>query len=373
MRQTWIFVSSCLVCVAGLAYVFLPERVPEHFVNVYNWYGMMDPKVLQQFEKETGIKVRYDLFDSNDTLEAKLLAGHSGYDVVFPSATPYMKGQITAHVYQPIDRTQIPNWDNIDPDILKTMQETDPDNSMSVPYYWGTLGFAYNKEEILKRLPDAPVRSYGMLFDPTVVSHFKDGGVTFLEEAVDVYPQALLFLKRDPHSEDPDDLAAAHEQLLRIRPYIMRFSGSRFVEELVSGQTCIAQVWSGEAQIAIDRGKEMGKTIIYVIPEEGTSLWIDAIGIPRDAPHPENAHKFINFLLRPEISAQISEASHLAVANRHVKDHLDKKISRDPTVYPAPEIVKKLALDHAHSQEYERRRTRLWAQFRFSSQLEKVH
>lgn len=372
MRRNWVSLSLCIIFSLFLMYIIFMPRQSNQYVNVYNWYGMMDPKVIQQFEKETGIKVRYDLFDSNDVLEAKLLAGHSGYDIVFPSAAPYMKGQIIAKVYQPLDRSQIPNWENIDPDLLKTMQETDPENRMSIPFYWGTLGFAYNEAEILKRFPGAPVRSYRMLFDPTIVSRFRDRGVTLLEEAVDVYPQVLLFLGRDPHSDNLNDLDETQKQLLHIRPFIIRFSSSRFVEELVSGQTCLAQVWSGEAQIAIARGKETGKKIIYVIPEEGSSLWIDAIGIPRDAPHPQNAHKFINFLLRPEISAQISAAARLAIANRHVKDHLDDTIKQDPTIYPPSEIVRKLSLDRSHSQDYERIRTRLWAEVRFATQIEKV-
>lgn len=341
----------------------------EAYVNVYNWYGMIDPSVLDDFETETGIKVRYDLFDSNDILEAKLVSGHSGYDVVFPTASPYLKPQIESGVYQPIQKELIPNYANLDPDILKAIQVVDPGNVYGIPFFWGTLGFAYVEEEIKKHMPNAPVHSYRMLFDPAVVKNFAKCGVTLLEEAVDVYPQTLNFLGRDRFSESQEDLEAAQEHLKKVRPHIRRFSSSRFVNELVGGESCIAQAWSGEAQQAQNRADEANRpvTIHYVIPEEGTTLWIDGIAIPKDAPHPKNAHKFINFLLRPDISARISNFSRLGIANRHMKT-LDPAVANDPTIYPPAHLKKKLFLDHPPSLEFERKRTRAWAQLRFSGE-----
>ncbi|MEI8295118.1 MAG: extracellular solute-binding protein [Alphaproteobacteria bacterium] len=364
-----------LVALALLAVFWLGRTQPsptsseEPYVNVYVWYGMIDEEIIHQFEKETGIKVRQDFFDNNNIVEAKLLSGHSGYDVVFPSASPYMKVQIEAGVYQPLDHSQLSNWESVDPLLLEEMRTVDPQNLFGVPYYWGTLGFVYVEEEILKRMPDAPVTSYRLLFDPDVVSRFSSCGVTLLEEAVDVYPQLLTFLGRDHDSSDEDDLEIAQEHLLKIRPFIQRFSSSRFVGDLIEGQTCLSQAWSGEVHAAQQRADEAGKNIriVYVIPKEGSGLWIDAIGMPSDAPHPHNAHKFIDFLLRPEISALVSKHTKLGIANRHMGPHLDKELANNTTIYPSPEVMKKLHLDHPQTQNYERTRTRLWAQMRFAN------
>lgn len=362
-------IAFALLAILGLWRFPASPTAEEPYVNIYTWYGLIDPRIIHQFEQETGIKVRHDLFDSNNIVEAKLLAGHSGYDVVFPSASPYMKIQIEAGVFQPIDHTQLSHWDSVDPLLLEEMLTIDPENHFGIPYYWGTLGFVYVEEEILKRMPDAPVTSYRLLFDPAVVSRFASCGVTLLEEAVDVYPQVLTFLGRDHASTDKNDLQEAQAHLLKIRPFIQRFSSSRFVNDLVEGQTCLSQAWSGEVQMAQRRADESGKKtrIIYVVPEEGSGLWIDAIGIPRDAPHPQNAHKFIDFLLRPEISARISESTTLGVANRHMGPYLNRDLANNTAVYPPPALVKKLHLDHPQSQSYERRRTRLWAQLRFAT------
>jgi len=338
------------------------------YVNLYTWYGYMDPEVIHQFEQETGIKVRCDLFDNNDTVEAKLLAGHSGYDIVFPSAAPYMKVQIEAGAYQPIDHSQLSQWDNLDPLLLEEMRTTDPEGLYGIPYYWGTIGFAYVEEEILKRMPDAPVDSYRMLFDPDVVSRFAEGGVTLLEEAIDVYPQVLTFLGKSYDSTDKQELAEAQAQLLKIRPFIQRFSSTRLGNDLIEGQTCLSQAWSGEIHQAQRRAKAAGQkmNIVYVIPKEGSGLWIDGMGIPRDAPHPKNAHKFIDFLLRPDISARISEFSGVSIANRRMEPYLSKELATNTIIYPPLEVRKKLHLDRPQSEAYERKRTRLWAQVRFA-------
>jgi putrescine transport system substrate-binding protein len=369
MRSIFALIVFALLTIFWLGRSPSSPTAEEPYVNIYTWYGLIDSRIIHEFEQETGIKVRHDLFDSNNIVEAKLLAGHSGYDVVLPSASPYMKVQIEAGAYHPIDHSQLSQWNNVDPLLLEEMRTVDPENRFGIPYYWGTLGFVYVEEEILKRMPNAPVTSYRLLFDPTVVARFASCGVTLLEEAVDVYPQVLTFLGRNHASTDKNDLEAAQAHLLKIRPFIQRFSSSRFVNDLVEGQTCLSQAWSGEVHMAQRRADESGKKtrIIYVIPEEGSGLWIDAIGIPRDAPHPQNAHKFIDFLLRPSISARISETTTLGVANRHMGPYLNKDLANNATVYPPPEVMKKLHLDHPQNQAYERRRTRLWAQLRFTT------
>lgn len=338
----------------------------EPFVNVYNWYGMIMPEILREFEAETGITVRYDLYDNNEMVEAKLFSGNSGYDIIFPSASPYVARHIEAGLYQKIDKTLVPNLRFLDPIVAAQMAMVDPNLDYSVPYYWGTFGFAYVEEIILKRLPQAPTQSYAMLFDPNVVKHFYEDGVSLLDEAVDVYPAMLVYLGKDSQSTDEGELRQAQEELLKVRPYIKRFSSSRFVNELVGGETCLAQAWSGEAQLAQQRAHEVGKNIHirYVVPKEGGTLWIDAMVIPKGAPHPKAAHQFINFMMKPEICARIANAIQLAIANTAALPLIDAQIRNDKTIYPDMETMAKLKLDRPQHIQYERLRTRFWTQMR---------
>lgn len=356
------------LCGGGFLYLKSDDQKTAEYLNVYNWYGMIPKDILEEFEAETGISIRYDLYDNNEILEAKLFAGNSGYDVIFPSASPYAVRQIQAGVYEKIDTSKIPNLTHVDATIYEHMRLADPDLEYTIPYYWGTFGFAYVEEEILKRMPDAPTTSYRMLFDPSVVSNFKGCGVTLLDESVDVYPPVLSYLGKDPQSDSVDDLTEAQQHLLKIRPYIKRFSSSRFVNELVGGESCLAQAWSGEAQLAQDRADEVSKNIHirYVVPQEGGTMWIDCMAIPKGAPNLENAHKFINFLLRPKISARIANAIKLAIANKDALPYIDSKIKHDPTIYPSKEVMAKLKLDKPQNATYERYRTRLWTEFRLT-------
>jgi putrescine transport system substrate-binding protein len=350
------------------SHLLLPDlsSQEDNYVNVYNWYGAIPSELLKEFEAETGIKVRYDLFDNNEIVEAKLFSGNSGYDVIFPSASPYVIRQIQAGIYQPIDKSLLPNFKYVDERVNGKMRFADPGLDFSIAYYWGTFGFIYVEEEILKRMPDAPVDSYQMLFDPKVVSRFSDCGVTLLDEAVDVYPAMLSYLGLDPQSDRKEDLDQAQKHLLAIRPSIKRFSSTRFVNEVVSGESCLAQAWSGEAQAAQERAIEVGRKvrIRYTVPKEGGTLWIDAIVIPKNAPHVKNAYRFINFLLRPDVSARITNATHLATANVEALKHIKNDIKNDPTIYPPPHLLERLSLDRSHHMDYERRRTRYWTQFR---------
>lgn len=332
------------------------------YLNVYNWYGLIPTTVLRQFEAETGIQVRYDLYDNNEILETKLLAGKSGYDLVFPSASPYIERQIRAGVFQKLDKSKLTNLHHLDPAIAEQMESVDPGLTYSIPYYWGTIGFAYVEEIILARMPEAPVTSYRMLFDPNVVEKFNSCGVTILEEAIDVYPALLAYLQINPQSSDPNDLEKAQHQFMKVRPSITRFSGQRFVSELVSGETCLAQAWSGDALQAQSQAKEAKRktTIRYVVPIEGGTLWIDGICIPKDAPHPKNAYIFINFLMRPEISAAIVNKIKYPIANKDAKSFIKAEILNNQTIFPHPEVFKRLKLDKIQNSAYEEIRTRYW-------------
>ncbi len=332
------------------------------YLNIYNWYGVIPEFILRQFESETGIHIQYDLYDNNEILEAKLLAGRSGYDIVFPSASPYMERQIRAGVFQRLDKSNLDNLRHLDPGFLDRMQAVDPGLNYSIPFFWGTFGFAYVEEMILDRMPDAPVQSYRMLFDPHVVSQFKSCGVALLDEAVDVYPAIMSFLGYDPQSSDLNVLKAAQQQLLKARPFISRFLGQRFANELVSGEVCLTQAWSGDIQLAQQQAREANRktTIRYVIPDEGGTLWIDGICIPKDAPHPQNAYVFINFLMRPEISAAITNSTLCPTTNKGARPLLNKEIRNNETLYPSPEVLKRLKLDKIQNPGYEEIRTRYW-------------
>eukprot|EP01099_Mayorella_cantabrigiensis_P004561 TRINITY_DN3433_c0_g1_i1.p1 TRINITY_DN3433_c0_g1~~TRINITY_DN3433_c0_g1_i1.p1 ORF type:complete len:373 (+),score=22.13 TRINITY_DN3433_c0_g1_i1:21-1139(+) len=314
------------------------------YLNVYNWYGVIPEFILRQFEAETGIHIQYDLYDNNEILEAKLLAGRSGYDIVFPSASPYLERQIRAGVFQRLDKSHLDNLRHLDPAFLDRMQAVDPGLNYSIPFFWGTFGFAYVEEMILARMPDAPVQSYRMLFDPNVVSQFKSCGVALLDEAVDVYPAIMSFLGYDPQSSDLNVLKAAQQQLLKARPFISRFLGQRFANELVSGEVCLTQAWSGDIQLAQQQAREAKRktTIRYVIPDDGGTLWIDGICIPKDAPHPQNAYLFINFLMRPEISAAITNSTLCPTTNKGARPLLNKEIRNNETLYPSPESIEKV-------------------------------
>ncbi len=367
LRKIGAFTIGILLIAWG-AFSYVSTPIPKNatreppYLNVYNWYGMIPKFILQQFETETGIRVRYDLYDGNEILEAKLLAGRSGYDIVFPSASPYIERQIRAGAFQKIDKSKLENLRYLDPDFIERMQLVDPGLNYSIPFFWGTFGFAYVEEAILARMPDAPVHSYRMLFDPDVISKFKSCGVTLLDEAVDVYPAIMSFLGRDPQSSDLNDLKAAQGQLLKVRPSISRFLGQRFASELVAGEVCLTQAWSGDVQLAQEQAKEAKRktTIRYVVPEEGGTLWIDAICIPKDAPHPQNAHLFINFLMRPEISAAITNDILCPIANTGSKPFIKEEIRNDETLYPRPEVFKRLVLDKIQNPRYEEMRTRYW-------------
>jgi len=361
------------VCIVFFSLVFSwigsvasESSMEEPYVNVYNWYGYIPPKILEQFEKETGIKVRYDLYDSNEILVAKLLAGNSGYDVVFPSIVPFLSSLIIAKAVQPLDKRQLPNLKNLDPNITKRMQVIDPNLEHSVPFLWGTQGFAYVEERVKALMPDAPIDNYRMLFDPEVVRRLSSCGISLLEESIDVYSAVFSYLGMDPESDNQEDLKRASEQLRQVRPYISRFLSAGVVSELVNGGICLAQTWVGDVQLAKRQAKEAGKsiTIHYVIPEEGTTMWIDVMSIPQGAPHPKNAHKFINFLLRPDIIASITNTIYFANPNKASWRFIDSSIRKDPAIYPPAKVMAKLSLEKLNTPNYEKIRTRMWTEIR---------
>src|SRR5882757_3140702 len=337
----------------------------EKVLNVYNWSDYIDPGVLAQFTQQTGIKVNYDVFDSNSVLETKLLTGHTNYDVVVPSA-PFLHRQIEAGVFQKLDKSQLPNLKNLDPDMMKRIAVYDPDNAHSVPYMWVTSGPGYNVAKIKERMPDAPVDSLRMVYDPAVVSKFKDCGVSVLDEASEVVGSVLAYLGKDPKSNSPEDLKAAEAVLLSIRPYLRYVHSSRYIDDLANGETCLALGWSGDVKQARDRAKDAGKgiEIKYAIPREGSIMNFDMLAIPADAPHPQNAFTFINYLLEPDVAARNSNLVKYANVNTAATPLLADAVKGDPNIYPSPQILAKLVPEPPRSQDYTRLLTRTWTRFK---------
>jgi putrescine transport system substrate-binding protein len=337
----------------------------EPVVNVDNWSDYIQPSVIADFQKEFGIRVNYDVFDSNEILETKLLTGHTNYDVVVPSGA-FLERQIQAEIYQKLDKTQLPNLKNVDPDVARAEALYDPGNQYSVDYMWITSGVGYNVAEIGKRLPGAPLDSWRMVFDPRVVARFADCGVSILDAPSEVVATVLLYLGRNPSSNSPDDLKAAEAVLKAMRPYVRYVDSSRYIDNLANGDLCLAMGWSGDVKQAHDRAQEAGKGVdlAYSIPKEGAIANYDVMAIPADAPHVRNAHLFINFLLRPDVAARNSNLIKYANALSAAIQPLDPAVVNDPGVYPPPEVRARLAPERARPADYQRLLTRMWTRFK---------
>ncbi len=333
----------------------------EKVLNVYNWSDYIEASVIEGFTKETGIKVQYDVFDSNEMLETKLLAGNTGYDIVVPSAS-FLNRQLQAGVHQKLDKSLLPNLKNIDPSIAQRIEAFDKGNEHSVNYMWGTSGVGYNVKKIAERMKDAPVDSFAMFYDPKVVSKFADCGVTILDAPSEVIGTVLIYLGKDANSEKPEDLAAAEAVLKAVRPYIKNFHSSNYIEQLANGEICLALGWSGDVLQAATRAEEAKNDveISYRIPKEGAVMFFDQLAIPKDAKHPKNAHLFIDYLLRPEVAAKNSSYISYANANAASTALIDKSVTDNPNVYPSADLMTKLVPDMPESAEFSRSLNRAW-------------
>jgi len=336
----------------------------EKVLNVYNWSDYIDPKVIEDFTAATGIKVTYDVFDSNEVLETKLLTGNSGYDVVVPSAY-FLERQIAAGVFRKLDKSRLPNLANMDPELQSRAAAHDPGNEHGVVYMWGTTGIGYDAAKVKAIMPDAPVDSWSLVFDPAIVAKFKACGVSVLDDPTDIVATVLLWLGKDPNSQSPEDLKLAEEKLLAIRPFIRTIHSSQYIEDLANGEVCIAVGYSGDVLQAQDRAEEAGKEaeIEYSIPREGALMWFDTLAIPADAPHPGNAHAFINYLMRPDVAAANSNFVYYANANAAATSLVDEELRSDPGIYPTPEVKARLQPNLSKSADFTRLLNRSWTRF----------
>jgi putrescine transport system substrate-binding protein len=334
-------------------------------LNVYNWFDYIDPAVIAGFEKEYGIKVNYDVYDSNDVLETKLLAGRTGYDLVVPSA-PFLQRQIQAGVYQKLDKALLPNLGNLDASLNRRVAVNDPGNQYGVIYLWGTLGVGYNVQQIRAAMPDAPVASAALLYDPLVVRHFKDCGVLILDQPQEVVASVLAYLGKDPGSESLEDLKAAEQVLLSIRPYLRYIDSSKGIDGLANGEICLALSYNGDIGQVRSRSKEAGRSAEfgYDLPTEGAMMWFDMLAIPADAPHPRNAHLFIDYLLRPEVAAKNSSVVHYANSNAASYKLVDPAVYNDASIYVSEEMRARLHPIQSHGLSYTRELNRAWSRFK---------
>jgi putrescine transport system substrate-binding protein len=363
MIRTWSAVAVCLLGALGLAE---PLAGQTRTVNIYNWSDYVEPTVIEAFTRETGIKVRYDTFDANETLETKLLAGKSGYDVVVPTAY-FLQRQIKAGVFQKLDKSKLPNLKNVWPDIEQRLAVYDPGNQFGINYMWGTTGIGYNVAKARDVLePDGPIEaamaSWDIVFKPEQLARFKDCGVHMLDSADDLMPAALRYLGLDPNSTVQADLEKAADLLAKVRPSVRKFNSSEYLNALATGEICLVVGWSGDVKQAQKRAAEAKGSVQvgYAIPAGGAQMFFDNFAIPKDAKNVAEAHAFIDYMLRPEVAAKNSNFLGYANGNLASQPLLDKAVLGDRTVYPDAETMKSLYLVIAHDQKTQRLLNRLW-------------
>jgi len=334
-------------------------------LNLFIWSDYLAPNTLSDFDKQTGVSVHAAYYDSNETLETKLLAGSSGYDVVVPTAS-YFERQIKAGVYLTLDKSKLPNLKNMDPQLMSRVAMHDPDNAHGVIYMWGTNGIGYNEKMVTALMPDAPLDSWRLVFDPAVAAKIAKCGISVLDSPAEMMRAVLNYLGKDPNSQKPEDVQAAEATLLKIRPFIRNINSSEYIEALANGDLCVAVGYNGDVLQARDRARDANKgiDIKYVVPKEGSIIWFDMLAIPKDAPHPESAYAYINYLMEPKVIADISNFKRFANANLASQPYVLDSVKDDPAIYPPPQLREKLAVQLSDSPEQTRVITRMWEKFK---------
>ncbi|RWO10923.1 MAG: polyamine ABC transporter substrate-binding protein [Mesorhizobium sp.] len=355
-KAFWLSATS-----AFLALFTLGAQAQDRVVNVYNWSDYIDSSIIEDFTKETGIKVTYDTFDSNELLETKLLAGGSGYDVVVPTAN-FLARQIQAGVFQKLDKSKLPNISNMWDVVSERTTKYDPGNEYSINYMWGTVGLGYNVKKVQEALGTDKIDSWDVFFNPEKLAKLKDCGVYVLDSPSDILPNAFKYLGIDPETTSPDDFAKAEEVMLKVRPYIRKFHSSEYINALANGDICLAVGWSGDVFQARDRATEanQGVEIGYSVPKEGAEMWFDQMAIPADAPHVAEAHEFLNYMMKPEVIAKASNFVFYANGNKASQQFIDKEILEDPAIYPDEATLAKLFTIAPYDSKTQRVVTRTW-------------
>ena len=336
-------------------------------VNLYNWFDDISPLALSEFTRETGIEVVHDVYDSNEVLEGKLLVGHSDYDLVVPGAS-YLGKLGAAGLFHELDRTKLRNYPGLDPYLLAKLAEVDPGNRYGIPYSWGTTGLGIDVERLRARMPDAPLDSWALMFDPAVVRHFQDCGIALLDSPGEVVPIVLNYLGREPGSQDDTDLHDAIDVIAGIQPFVRYFHSSQLFDDFANGEICLALGWSGSLFQALR--VDADRHLRYVIPKEGTMVWFEAMAIPADAPHIENAYRLIDHLLDPRIASGFTNAIFYPSGVVAAKQMVDVALREEPAVYPSASVMKRLFADSLVTPSYERKRQRAWISMKAGRAIE---
>ena len=357
MNRTAILVSAAAALLAYTSLATAQQRV----VNVYNWSDYIDQSIIDDFTKETGIKVVYDVFDSNEILETKLLAGGSGYDVVVPTAN-FLARQIEAGVFQKLDKSKLPNLANMWDVVSERTAKYDPGNDYSINYMWGTVGLGYNVEKVKAALGIDKIESWDVFYKPENLSKLADCGVYVLDSPSDVFPTTFKYLGMDPESKTAADFAKVEETLLAIRPYIRKFHSSEYINALANGDICLAVGWSGDVFQARDRAAEadQGVVVDYVVPKEGAEMWFDQMAIPADAQHVDEAHEFLNYIMRPDVAAKATNFVYFANGNKASQEFIDEEILDNPAIYPDEATMANLFTVSPYDSKTQRLVTRSW-------------
>jgi putrescine transport system substrate-binding protein len=351
---------------AGLAMPYVRRaRADAGVVNVYNWADYIGETTIADFTKETGIKVVYDMYASSEEMEAKMLAGSSGYDVVLQSGLGLPR-MVTAKVYQKLDKSKLSNWGNLDPEILKILQGFDPGNDYGVPYTWGSVGFTYNMDLAKKQLPDAEFDSLDTIFNPANAEKLASCGISILDSPTDMGPMVLKWLGIDPNTAGPDEYKKMAEAFAKIRPYIATFDNTNYLTTLPNGEVCAVNSWSGDYGVAKKRAADAGikLDLEYFVPKTGAPAWFDVWAIPSDAKNVDNAYVFLNYMLRPEVIAAATNFIGYANANKEATALVDKSISGDPAVYPDAATKERLFTLTPMTPEQEEALTRVWTEIK---------
>jgi putrescine transport system substrate-binding protein len=369
---------SALTLLGGAAAFPMPyikrARAEDKVVNVYNWVEYIGETTLADFTAATGIEVTYDTYDSAETVEAKVMAGSSGYDVIDISSLNLPRfinlADATKSTFQKLDKSKLPNMKYLDPAIMKLMANRDPSGDHTVPYMWGTTGLTVNLDLVKARVPDAPIDSMDLLLKPEIMAKLADCGVNILESPSDAIPMALAWLGKDPNSESPEDLELAVKAYEPVRQYIKTFDAANYLNALPNSELCVSMTWSGDYATSKNRAKEAGLDLklAYNVPKSGAGLWVDVWAVPADAPHPEAAHAFINYMMDPEVAAKcVNYTNYASGVGAESHKFIDKAVLEDPAVYPSDDIMKRLWVQKTASQEYERMRTEAWSRIKTGS------
>ena len=356
-----------LLPLLALLLMAVPAVAQERVLNVYNWSDYIDPEVVARFTRESGIRVRYDVYDSLETLEGRLSAGRSGYDIVVPTSEPTFARLLRAGALRPIDRAAVPNWANLNPTLMERVAAIDPGNRHGAIYLWGTVGLGIRVDRVRAALGDVPFDNLDILLKPENAARLASCGIMVMDSPTDVLPSVLRWLGRDPNSNAADDLRAAEQALMGIRRHVRAIiASSSILDALATGEACVALTYSGDVIQAATRAREAGRGVEvgYVMPREGAQLWFDMMAIPADAPNPEAAQQFINFLLQPDVMAAITNQVRYPNAVPASRPLVNEAVRNDPNVFPSAEALSRSFVAGTPPREAERLRTRLWSRFK---------